>query len=47
VPDWTEDNSHDPGLAVLELFAWLAGALLFALGLHLYVRRREQRRRCR
>ena len=24
---WTDDNAHDPGNAVLELMAWLAGAL--------------------
>jgi hypothetical protein len=45
VPDWTDDNSHDPGPAILELIGWLAGVLLFALGLSAYLRRREQRRR--
>ena len=42
--DWTDDNEHDPGVTLLELFAWLGGALMFSLGLLEYVRRRRRRR---
>jgi MYXO-CTERM domain-containing protein len=26
-PDWTDDNPRDPGLAILDLFAYLGDAL--------------------
>jgi len=45
VPDWTDGNQHDPGVTLLELFAWLGGALMFSLGLLEYVKRRRRRRR--
>ena len=41
--DWTDGNEHDPGVSLLELFAWL-GALMFSLGLLEYVKRRRRRR---
>ena len=28
-PDWTDHNAHDPGVALLELFAWLTESLLY------------------
>jgi predicted phage baseplate assembly protein len=28
-PEWTDHNAHDPGITLLELFAWLAEILLF------------------
>lgn len=28
-PDWTDHNLHDPGITLLELFAWLTEALLY------------------
>jgi hypothetical protein len=31
-PDWTQDNTHDPGVALLELMAWLAESLLYRTG---------------
>ncbi len=30
-PDWTDHNLHDPGIMLLELFAWLAEQDLFEL----------------
>jgi Baseplate J-like protein len=30
-PDWTDHNLHDPGITLLELFAWLSELLLFRL----------------
>ena len=30
VPDWTDQNQHDPGVTVLDLMTWLGGGLLFA-----------------
>jgi hypothetical protein len=45
VPGWTDRNQHDPGVTLLELLAWLAGALLFTLGLYAYLTRRGHRRR--
>jgi hypothetical protein len=44
VPGWTDGNQHDPGVTLLELFAWV-GALMFSLGLLEYVNRRRRRRR--
>jgi hypothetical protein len=43
VPSWTDRNQHDPGLTLLELLGWLAGGLLFALGLYAYLKRRDGR----
>lgn len=31
-PDWTEQNAHDPGIAILGLFAFLTTGLLYAAG---------------
>ena len=28
-PDWSDFNAHDPGLAALELLAWVAEPLAF------------------
>ena len=28
-PDWTQHNDSDPGVAFLQLFAWLGESLLF------------------
>ncbi len=28
-PGWTDQNSHDPGMAIMELFAWLAESPLY------------------
>jgi hypothetical protein len=36
--DWTDQNQHDPGVTLLDLLTWLAGGLLFALGLYAYLR---------
>lgn len=30
-PEWTDHNAHDPGLTMLELFAWLAEMQLYSL----------------
>ena len=30
-PEWTDHNAHDPGITLLELFAWLAEMELFEL----------------
>lgn len=30
-PGWTDHNLHDPGITLMELFAWLAEMLLFRL----------------
>ena len=30
-PDWTELNDSDPGITLVQLFAFLALAVLFAL----------------
>jgi LPXTG-motif cell wall-anchored protein len=43
MPDWTDQNQHDPGVTALELLAWLAAGLLSALGLYAYLRRRRDR----
>ena len=32
-PDWTDASGSDPGLTVLQVFAFLALAVLFALAL--------------
>jgi hypothetical protein len=29
-PDWTDTNDHDPGITLLNLFAWLTEQLLYA-----------------
>ncbi len=44
MPDWTDGSQHDPGITFVELFAWLAGALLFAVGLRAYLTRHRGRR---
>ena len=31
-PDWTDSNTHDPGIMVLGLFAFLTTGLLYAAG---------------
>lgn len=31
-PEWTDDNQHDPGIALLELAAWIAEQALFRGG---------------
>ena len=28
-PDWTQHNAHDPGVALLELLAWLSESLAY------------------
>ncbi|MGI9113127.1 MAG: hypothetical protein ACR2GT_13190 [Gaiellaceae bacterium] len=43
--DWTDRNEHDPGVTLLELLVWLAGALSLALGLYVYFKRRDSRSR--
>jgi predicted phage baseplate assembly protein len=30
-PDWTDHNAHDPGIALMELLAWVAEAEIYAL----------------
>ena len=30
-PEWTDHNLHDPGITLIELFAWLSELLLFRL----------------
>jgi predicted phage baseplate assembly protein len=30
-PSWTDHNAHDPGITLVELFAWLAEMLLYRL----------------
>ena len=30
-PDWTDHNVSDPGIMVLELFAWLTEAMLYRI----------------
>jgi hypothetical protein len=45
VPDWTDGNRSDPGVTFVELFAWLASALVFTLGLYAYLKRRDGRLR--
>jgi hypothetical protein len=44
VPDWTDESRSDPGVTFAELFAWLVGMLLFAVGLRAYLTRRRGRR---
>ena len=41
VQGWTDGNEHDPGVTLLQVFAWLAGALMFTFGLYLTRRRRR------
>src|ERR1700687_2642563 len=31
-PDWTRSNDADPGITLIELFAWVAEGLLFRSG---------------
>jgi len=33
-PSWTDYNRHDPGITLLELFAWLALGLLLGRLVH-------------
>jgi len=33
-PSWTDFNRHDPGITLLELFAWLALGLLLGRLVH-------------
>jgi hypothetical protein len=40
LPAWTDENTHDPGVTVLELLAWSAAGLLAALGVYAYFRKR-------
>ena len=30
-PDWTDHNLSDPGMTLIDLFAWLAEALIYRL----------------
>lgn len=30
-PDWTDHNTHDPGIMLLELLAWIADAQIYSL----------------
>jgi hypothetical protein len=32
-PQWTDFNTHDPGITLLELFAWLSESLIYRLNL--------------
>ena len=43
-PDWTNENRSDPGVTLAQLFPWLAGTLLFAVGLRAFLTRRRGRR---
>ena len=40
---WTDGNQHDPGVTLLELLGWVAGALAFGLGVYAYLRYRDSR----
>ena len=40
MPDWTEQDQHDPGITLVELGAWLAAGL----GLYVALGRRRKRR---
>ena len=31
-PEWTDLNENDPGIALVELFAWMTDLLLYRLG---------------
>lgn len=31
-PEWTDHNTHDPGIMLVELLAWIAEAQMYALG---------------
>jgi predicted phage baseplate assembly protein len=31
-PEWTDLNDNDPGIALVELFAWMSDLLLYRLG---------------
>lgn len=42
MPGWTDFNEADPGITFVEVFAWLAFALLFALAFRAYRRRRRR-----
>jgi hypothetical protein len=33
LPEWTDENRHDPGITLLELLAFVAAGLLFGLWL--------------
>ncbi|MGH2931357.1 MAG: hypothetical protein ACRDKK_00720 [Gaiellaceae bacterium] len=39
MPDWTDQNEHDPGVTLIELSAWLGAGMLFVIGLYAYLRR--------
>ena len=39
-PDWTDFNESDPGMTLLQLFAFLAFALLFTVAFKRWRRRR-------
>ena len=43
MPAWTDGNEHDPGVSLLQLFAWLVGALMFTFGLYAYLTRSGRR----
>lgn len=42
VADWTDGNESDPGVSILEAFAWFALALFFVAGFRA-ARRRHTR----
>jgi hypothetical protein len=43
-PDWTDFNQSDPGITLLQLFAFLAAGLLFGvLFVSTWYRRRRRR----
>jgi uncharacterized membrane protein (UPF0182 family) len=42
--DWTDINQSDPGITILQLFAYLCTALLFGvLFISIWLRRRRRR----
>ena len=43
-PDWTDHNSHDPGITMLEVLAYTAEALLVVTALAAWWSRRRSRR---
>ena len=44
-PEWTEFDESDPGITLVELFAFLAESLLWQLDERQRRRRRDRRRR--
>jgi hypothetical protein len=45
VASWTDRNQRDPGVTLVQLLAWVAGALAFLLGVYAFLKRRDVRRR--